>query len=69
MMRMVGTMVDIIFNIVDEKMIVNMPRYIFLILIRPEDDFGVESLSHFVSSFLTKKNITWHVNDHFLINR
>ena len=38
------------------------------LLIRPDDDFGVESLSHFVSSFLTKKNITWHVNDHFLIN-
>ena len=29
MMRMVGTMVDIIVKIVDEKMIVNMPRYIF----------------------------------------
>ena len=29
MMRMVGTMVDIIVKIVDEKMIINMPRYIF----------------------------------------
>ena len=29
MMRMVGTMVDITVKIVDEKMIVNMPRYIF----------------------------------------
>ena len=31
MMRMVGTMVDIIVRIVDEKMIVNMPRYIFVV--------------------------------------
>ena len=31
MMRMVGTMVDIIVKVVDEKMIVNMPRYIFLV--------------------------------------
>ena len=29
MMRMVGTMVDITVKIVDVKMIVNMPRYIF----------------------------------------
>ena len=52
---------------VDEKMIVNMPRYIFLSKnvtshvndhfrqVRPDDNFGVESLSHFVSSFLTPK--------------
>ena len=31
MMRMVGTMVDIIVKIVDEKMIVNMPRYFFFL--------------------------------------
>ena len=70
MMRMVGTTVDIIVKIVDEKMIVNMPRYIFFgqkrinklqnetsfrLQSRPDDDFGVESLSHFVYLFLTKK--------------
>ena len=66
---------------IDEKMIDNMPRYIFgqkrtnemrqafdsKVIVRSDDDFGVESLSHFICSFLTK-NITWHVIDHLLIN-
>ena len=37
MMRMVGTMVNIIVKIVDEKMIVNMPRYIFFFLVKNKE--------------------------------